>query len=167
MSTLSKSATSSRFTGEIRTIRRPRPLPSSAYTQGPNASVASTTAGFGTATLELGYPATGSYTYQNSHEYQELDHGIYFQDDWKVSRKLALNLGLRWEYQGPFTDRHDQMTNFDLTATTQVQGVTFKGGPTFPGVNGIPRGVVNSTYNHYAPRLGFAYQVNDKLVARG
>jgi hypothetical protein len=139
----------------------------SAYTQGPNASVSSTTAGFGTASLELGYPATGSYTYQNSHEYQELDHGVYFQDDWKVSRKLTLNLGLRWEYQGPFTDRHNQMTNFDLTATTQVQGVTFKGGPTFPGVNGIQRGVVNPTYNHYAPRMGFAYQVNDKLVARG
>jgi hypothetical protein len=137
------------------------------YTQGPNPTVSSTTAGLGLASLELGDPASGSYTYQNSHEYQEIDHGIYLQDDWKVNHKLTLNLGIRWEYQGPFTDRHNEMTNFSTTATTQVQGVNFVGGTIFPGVGGIPRGVVNTIYNHFAPRFGFAYQVNSKLVARG
>jgi hypothetical protein len=137
------------------------------YTQGPNATVASTSAGLGLASMELGYPASGSYTYQNSHEYTEIDHGVYAQDDWRVSRKLTLNLGLRWEYQGPFTDRHNEMTNFSPTATYQIQGVTFTGGPTFPGVNGVPRGVVDTIYNHFAPRLGFAYQATSKLVARG
>jgi hypothetical protein len=139
----------------------------SAFTQGPNATTASTTAGFGMASMELGYPATGSYTYQNSHEYQELDHGVYLQDDWKISRKLTLNLGMRWEYQGPFTDRHDQMTNFSTTATTTVNGVTLKGGSIFPGTDGIPRGLVDTIYNHFAPRIGYAYQVSSKLVARG
>ncbi len=139
----------------------------SAYTQGPNANTSSTTAGLGMASMELGDPATGSYTYQNSHEYQELDHSIYFQDDWKVNRKLTLNLGVRWEYQGPFTDRHNEMTNFSTTAATTVNGVTLTGGTIFPGVGGIPRGVVDTTYNHFAPRIGYAYQVTSKLVARG
>jgi hypothetical protein len=139
----------------------------SAYTQGPNATTSSTTAGLGLASLELGDPATGSYTYQNSHEYQELDDAVFLEDDWKVNHKLTLNLGIRWEYQGPFTDRHNEMTNFNPTATTTVDGVTLTGGTIFPGVDGIPRGVVTTTYNHFAPRIGYAYQVNSKLVARG
>jgi hypothetical protein len=137
------------------------------FTQGPNPTVSSVTAGYGLASVELGYPASGSYTYQNSHEYQELDHGIFLQDDWKVNQKLTLNLGMRWEYQGPFTDRHNEMTNFDPSAITTINGVTLKGGPTYPGINGLPRGVVNESYKHYAPRFGFAYQINSKLVARG
>ena len=100
-------------------------------------------------------------------EYQELDHGIYLQDDWKVNRKLTLNLGLRWEYQGPITDRHNDLANFNPTATYQIQGVNFTGGPIYPGVNGVPRGVVDQTWNHYAPRFGYAYQATSKLVARG
>jgi hypothetical protein len=137
------------------------------YTQGPNPTTASSTAGLGLASLELGYPASGSFTYQASHEYQEIDHGLYVQDDWKVNRKLTFNLGLRWEYQGPFTDRHNVMTNFNPTATTTVNGVVLTGGTIFPGVNGIPRGLVNTVFNHYAPRFGYAYQVTSKLVARG
>src|SRR5262249_10150126 len=88
-------------------------------------------------------------------------------DDWKVNQKLTFNLGIRWEYQGPFMDRHNEMTNFSTTATTMVQGVVLKGGTIFPGINGVPRGVVEESYLHYAPRFGFAYQVNSKLVARG
>jgi hypothetical protein len=137
------------------------------YTQGPNPTVSSTTAGLGLASLELGDPATGSFNYQNSHEYQEIDHGLYLQDDWKVNHKLTLNLGLRWEYQGPFTDRHNEMTNFSTTATTTVNGVVLTGGTIFPGVNGIPRGVVDTVFDHFAPRFGYAYQVTSKLVARG
>jgi Carboxypeptidase regulatory-like domain len=140
---------------------------SGGYTQGPNPTVSSATAGLGLASLELGYPASGSFTYQNSHEYQELDHGLYLQDDWKLNHKLTLNLGIRWEYQGPFTDRHNEMTNFSPTATTTVNGVVLTGGTIFPGVNGIPRGVVDTAYNHFAPRFGYAYQVTSKLVARG
>jgi len=137
------------------------------FTQGPNPTVSSATAGLGLASLELGYPASGSFTYQASHEYQELNHALYIQDDWKVNHKLTLNLGLRWEYEGPFTDRNNVLTNFDPTAKTTVNGVVLNGGTIFPGVNGVPRGVVDTIYNHYALRFGYAYQVANKLVARG
>ena len=137
------------------------------FTQGPNPTASSATAGLGLASLELGYPASGFFTYQASHEYQELNHALYVQDDWKVNHKLTLNLGLRWEYEGPFTDRNNVLTNFDPTAKTTVNGVVLNGGTIFPGVNGVPRGVVDTIYNHYAPRFGYAYQVANKVVARG
>jgi len=138
------------------------------FTQGPNPTVASSTSGYGLASLELGTAASGSFTFQPSHEQQEIDHGAFVQDDWKVSRRLTLNLGLRWEYQGPFTDRYNELTNFDANASLpmQVPGLSLKGGTTFPGVNGVPRGVVNVKYTHFAPRVGFAYQAMSKLVVR-
>jgi hypothetical protein len=139
------------------------------FTQGPNPTVAGQTSGYGLASLELGTTASGSFTYQPSHEQQEIDHAIFAEDDWKVSRKLTLNLGVRWEYQGPFTDRYNEMTNFDpySTSALQVSGLSLKGGTIFPGVNGVPRGVVDVSYTHFAPRLGFAYQALSKLVVRG
>lgn len=138
-----------------------------AFTQGPNPTTASATAGYGTASLILGTPATGNAVYQPVHEQQELGHAIYLQDDWKVNRKLTLNLGIRWERQGAFTDRYNQMTNFDPDASTTVNGVKFRGGTVFPGVNGVPRTVVAESNRHFAPRVGFAYQAHQKIVIRG
>ncbi|MCU1329651.1 MAG: Cna B-type protein, partial [Bryobacterales bacterium] len=138
-----------------------------AFTQGPNPTTASTTSGFGTASLILGTPATGNAVYQPVHEQQELDHALYVQDDWKFNRKLTFNLGLRWERQGAFTDRFNQMTNFDPDARYAINGMNFKGGTVFPGVGGVPRGVVAEPNKHFAPRIGFAYQWNSKVVVRG
>jgi hypothetical protein len=139
------------------------------FTQGPNPTTASTTSGYGLASLELGTPASGSFTYQPSHAQQEIDHGFYVQDDWKVTQKLTLNAGLRWEYQGPFTDRYNVLTNFDpaVASPLKVPGMALRGGLYFPGVNGVPRGVVDVKYTHFAPRFGFAYQALSKLVVRG
>jgi hypothetical protein len=139
------------------------------FTQGPNPTVASTTSGFGLASLELGMPASGTATYVSSREFSERDHSVFVQDDWKATRKLTLNLGLRWEYQGPFTDRYNEMTNFEpsVPAGIQVPGFGLTGALVFPGVNGLPRGVVDASRKHFGPRLGFAYQALSKLVMRG
>ncbi len=139
------------------------------FTQGPNPTVASTTAGFGLASFELGYPSAGTATYVASREFSEKNHALFLQDDWRAIRKLTLNLGLRWEYQGPFTDRFNEMTNFDPNAPAPitVPGLSLRGALIFPGVSGVPRGVVEASKKHFGPRVGFAYHALDKLVVRG
>ena len=99
---------------------------------------------------------------------RESYHAIYVQDDWKVSPKLTVNLGLRWDVQFPFSELGGQMTGFDENAPNP--GVTGYNGAlefygTAPGANGKTR-VGPATWGNFGPRGGLAYQINDKLVFR-
>ena len=110
----------------------------------------------------------------------------YFQDDWKVSPKLTMNLGVRYEYQQPIFERHQRQARFDVT------------GPTGPGTGTgtfiLPNddrsiqfpdtflkllsssnvalqytgnnSLVNAQHLNFAPRVGLAYKFSDKLVTR-
>jgi carboxypeptidase family protein len=93
---------------------------------------------------------------------------VFVQDDWKVNRKLTLNLGLRWEYESPMTDRYNIFTNFNLTQPSplQVPGYNLVGAPYYSSTAGS-RYMTNPDYKHFGPRTGFAYQATDKLVVRG
>jgi hypothetical protein len=79
---------------------------------------------------------------------------LYFQDSWQVTKRLNLNLGLRYEYFGPLHSQHQDIANFIPGPGFKVTGT----GPLF-----------QSDKNNLAPRVGFAYQANDKgdLVIRG
>ena len=137
------------------------------FTQGPDPTVASPRAGYGTASFILGMPATGNNIYNPDVAMGQHYHAAFVQEDWKVSRSLTLNLGLRWEYEAPLTERYNVFTNFDpgLAAPIQVSGLNLHGGPIFPGASGT-RLITNPLYGMWAPRSGFAYQARPNLVVR-
>ncbi|HWB96683.1 MAG TPA: carboxypeptidase-like regulatory domain-containing protein [Bryobacteraceae bacterium] len=89
--------------------------------------------------------------------------GFYTQNDWKVSRSLTINLGVRWEYQGPLTERYNRLSQFNGGAknATGTYGLY-----EFSGVGGNGRGQTDPDYRNLAPRVGFAWRLNDKTVIR-
>jgi hypothetical protein len=103
-----------------------------------------------------------------TYAYQHLYYGAFFQDDWRISRKLTLNLGLRWDYESPTSERFNQLNaGFDKTAASPVQapGLSLKGGLLFVSAdNRLP---YKRDLNNFGPRVGVAYQLNDKTVLRG
>ncbi len=97
---------------------------------------------------------------------------VFFQDDWKATRRLTVNLGLRWDEEMPVQERYNrQERGFDFAAKSPitVPGYNLTGGLLFAGVNGQPQGPFNPTRNAWQPRGGLAYQFSEKkpLVFRG
>ena len=109
------------------------------------------------ADLLLGYPS--SYTVQTTPFSPHLSYthmGYYIQDDWKLTRSLTANVGLRWEYFGRPVERDNRIASFDLATGQQV----------FPGQNGYPRSLVEPYYKNFAPRIGLAWHATDRMVLR-
>jgi hypothetical protein len=91
----------------------------------------------------------------------------YLQDDWRVTDRLTLNAGLRWEVELPRYVEQNRMNSFDPHAINPVSGTP--GVVTFAGVNGVPRAAFDSRFNDVGPRFGFAYKTPfaGNLVIRG
>lgn len=142
-------------------------------TQGPNPVSASATAGFGFASFLLGAGSGGNF-YQNWKNVasQSFYQAFYVQDDWRITRKLTLNLGVRYDFDTPRTERYDRMSWFDPSLTSPLAAKVpafpnLKGGLRFVGADGNGRSQYTGDWNNLAPRLGFAYQVDEKTVIRG
>jgi hypothetical protein len=112
------------------------------------------------------------------------EEGYFAQDDWKVSSRLTLNLGLRYDLATPFIEKDDLLINFDPNGKnpTGNPGVfIIPSAKTLPYVDtriasygyitasqaGLGRGLVHTDNNNIAPRLGVAYRLGDKSVLRG
>jgi hypothetical protein len=99
-------------------------------------------------------------------------NNAYVQDDWKVSDKLTLNLGLRWEYGSPYSEDKDYISNFN--PNTQLVDTINKSAVSGNGINVVQNGsgiegktLVNPDYKDFAPRLGFAFAPDLKTAIRG
>jgi hypothetical protein len=105
-----------------------------------------------------------------AHLRQTID-SVYAQDDWKVSPKLTLNLGLRWEYGSPYSEQHNYISNFDpstQTVLTISPGATATEGITpYSGSGVYGHTLVDPDLNDFAPRIGFAYAPDSKTAVRG
>ncbi len=154
----------------------------SSYTQQNASAGTSTTQGNGFATFLLGLPNNNgsdlqySYSTASSSTYT----GAYFQDDWKVTPRLSLNIGVRYEVDTPRTERHNRLSYFDVNAPSPLQGMVassptcpncgnLKGAMMFVGQAGSQWGrhQTPTDLNNFGPRFGFAYKVNEKTVVRG
>jgi hypothetical protein len=116
----------------------------------------------------LGTPASGSTGQNVNNVARAWLHGVYLQDDWKATRKLTLNLGLRWEVQRAMTDRYNRLFTFDYNAVNPActaVGLNCAGAVKF--ATSGDRGQYDTNLKHFAPRIGFAYQLTPKLVMRG
>ncbi len=120
------------------------------------------------AGLLLGYGDSGSISVTQSVADKSKETGFYVQDDWRVNPKLTLNLGLRYEWSSPYTERHNnsQFSDFSGLSGIAVPGISGNLPGTTIFASSHQRSVPTDR-NNVAPRLGFAYLANDKLVIRG
>jgi hypothetical protein len=91
----------------------------------------------------------------------------FVQDDWKVTPRMTVNLGLRWDFQQKPYERHNGQINFDPDCTEPSTGL--RGCVVFAGVDGQPRTFIDEDYNDFGPRIGFAYDLTGRgnTVFRG
>lgn len=138
---------------------------SRSYTQGPDPTVAAVDQGWGFASFLLGAPDGGYITKDASATSSQKNIDAYINDDYRLTSKLTLNLGLRYDVLTGWTDRYNKLTWFDpktADPVTKLPGVV-----QFAGVNGNPRAENDTVYTNFAPRFGFAYKLNDKTAIRG
>lgn len=133
-------------------------------TSGPVVVPGTTTSGNAVASLLLGYGSGGSSPYTAPLAEGHRDYALYMEDSWRASNRLTVDYGLRWEYQGPTTDRFNRFSTFDFTAPSpiSVPGFNLQGGISFANSHQM----WNPDWNDFAPRIGLAYKLTDKLVFR-
>ena len=127
--------------------------------------------GYGLASFLVGDVDSGTHNIGPALALQSHYVATYVQDDIKLSSKLTVNLGLRYDIETPRTERYNRITSYDFTAPSPLAAATgissLRGGLVFPGVNGRDRQQMALDKNNFAPRLGFAWSGVSKTVIRG
>jgi hypothetical protein len=130
------------------------------------------TGGSGLATLLTGQPASGLITSIKKGSYVRHTAALFFQDDWRITPRLSLNLGVRYEYFAPVHESTNAQANFNpitgyldipkdskATLTPILAGI-------LPVNHNAPDGLVEPNYTNFSPRVGLAYQITPKLTTQ-
>ena len=160
------------------------------WTRGPLDNSTAAPIGQGMAAFLLGLPATSSLIARNSDfaEQSTLWAG-YLQDTWRARRNLTVTMGLRYELEGPLTERYNRsIRDFDSSAVLPIDAQAraayaasyaanptpelppdkfqVRGGLLFAAVDGAPRELWNRDWNNFMPRIGLAYTMARNTVLR-
>lgn len=155
------------------------------WTRGPLDNSPAAPIGQGLAGFLLGLPTTGYADRNASYAEQSRYAALFLHDDFKLSRTVTLNAGLRWEVELPLTERYNRTNRgFDFFTPNPIQAAAqaayarspipqlpvqeFRtlGGLRFAGVEGQPRGLFNTDWNNFSPRMGLAWRPGSGFVVR-
>jgi Carboxypeptidase regulatory-like domain/TonB dependent receptor len=158
----------------------------SVFTRGPNPQTATQVGGQALASFLLGYGAGSGSVVNNAISNEHASYyGFFLQNDWRVTDRLTVNMGLRYDWEGPYTAEgnrlnrgfaFDQLSPIDAAARANyarapipelpASAFTVRGGRLFAGVDGVPEALTDLDRNNIAPRIGMAYSIGPKTVVR-
>jgi hypothetical protein len=161
------------------------------WTRGPLDNSTSAPIGQGFAAFLLGLPSANSQIARNTDFAEESTAWMgYVQDNWRVRRNLTINIGLRYELEGPLTERYNRsIRDFDESTVLPIEAAAkaayaasyasnptpelppsqfqVRGGLVYAAVNGQPRELWSRDVNNLAPRVGLAWTFARNTVFRG
>ncbi len=138
------------------------------YTQGPNPDIGSNSAGLGFASFLLGAGTSATYEYGTAVTIYHHYLAGYLQDDWRISRSLTLNLGVRWDLETGTAESHGRLTTFDFGAPSPLAGKVAG----YADLRGLLRFTEpgeaewQADRRRLAPRVGLAYRWGQKMTVR-
>lgn len=122
--------------------------------------------GNGLAAMLIGWTTGSEFQIEPKAFSRSAYWGIYFQDDWKVSRKLTLNFGLRYDVDVPRWEIQDRYSYWDLNQQSSIKAQGYDTRGVIKFVNDKRRSPFDSDSNNWQPRVGFAYALNSKTSIR-
>ncbi len=124
------------------------------------------TQGNGLAAMLLGWPTGSQFHIEPKAFSRSAYWGFYFQDDWKITNRLTINLGVRYDFDVPRWELQNRYSYWDLNAQSRVRAQGYDTRGVLKFVDNNNRSPFDSDMNNWQPRVGFAYAANSKTAIR-